>query len=108
MWEFKEENIETTVCSSLSSSALKYGSLPDMAANNDAGTSKVTYCVHGKPGGCCATIVTDGRKAPNPITIGKFYFKSRIKFDLYFILFIYFFQKSKFKRKVWFRNIAVL
>ncbi|XP_073993058.1 proton-coupled zinc antiporter SLC30A2-like isoform X2 [Rhodnius prolixus] len=54
---------------SLSSSALKYGSLPDMAANNDAGTSKVTYCVHGKPGGCCATIVTDGRKAPNPITI---------------------------------------
>ena len=47
-----------------------YGSLPDNMQNDQ---KKVIYCVHGKPGGCCARMVTDGvQDNTTAITIGEF------------------------------------
>uniref|UniRef100_A0A1B6H9H4 Zinc transporter 2 n=1 Tax=Homalodisca liturata TaxID=320908 RepID=A0A1B6H9H4_9HEMI len=43
-----------------------YGSLPDRMGQDsqtvDLGSHKVIYCVHGKPSGCCATVVNDSSK----------------------------------------------
>ncbi|KAL1115774.1 hypothetical protein AAG570_006064 [Ranatra chinensis] len=46
---------------------LGYGSLPDNLKQGQ--TQKVIYCVHGKPGGCCATIVSGGPVPGGSITI---------------------------------------
>lgn len=40
-----------------------YGSLPDTMEQTD--NRMVIYCIHGKPNGCCATVINDSSK---PIT----------------------------------------
>ncbi|CAH1400239.1 unnamed protein product [Nezara viridula] len=42
---------------SLSGSGQRYGSVPDQKNTDDGTGKRVIYCVHGKPSGCCATLI---------------------------------------------------
>ncbi|BES92473.1 zinc ion transmembrane transport [Nesidiocoris tenuis] len=60
---------EKTPLTFLSHDPLKYGSLSAMA-NVQPGTSKVIVCIHGKPTGCCATVIDgDGKFHSQDISI---------------------------------------
>nr|XP_014289868.1 zinc transporter 2-like isoform X2 [Halyomorpha halys] len=42
---------------SLSGSGQRYGSVPEQKNTDDGSGKRVIYCVHGKPSGCCATLI---------------------------------------------------
>lgn len=50
----------------MSGTGLHYGSVPDKVGDGDG--KKVIYCVHGKPSGCCATLV-NGTGTSFPIEV---------------------------------------